>query len=130
MLQGRPAIILRNLALQMPLRICALVGQFQDPRVAECAQALIPVLLARQLTVLAPEGGASGPVPPGAQASGLPELVGRAQLVIAIGGDGTLLYAAGLVAESGIPLLGINRGRLGFLTDVMPQDMVSCIDAV
>jgi NAD+ kinase len=88
------------------------------------------VLLARQLTVLAPEGGASGPVPPGAQASGLPELVGRAQLVIAIGGDGTLLYAAGLVAESGIPLLGINRGRLGFLTDVMPQDMVSCIDAV
>ena len=47
----------------MPLRICALVGQFQDPRVAECAQALIPVLLARQLTVLAPEGGASGGMP-------------------------------------------------------------------
>lgn len=116
--------------LHKPIRTCALVGQFQDPRVAECAQALVPVLLARQLTVLAPEDSASGPVPPGAQASGLPELIGRAQLVIAIGGDGTLLYAAGLVAESGIPLLGINRGRLGFLTDVLPQDMVACVDAV
>jgi NAD+ kinase len=114
----------------MPIRTCALVGQFQDPRVAECAQALIPVLHARQLTVLAPEESASGPVPPGAQATLLPELIARTELVIAIGGDGTLLHAAGLVAESGIPLLGINRGRLGFLTDVLPQDMVSCVDAV
>ncbi len=53
----------------------------------------------------------------------------RADLMIAIGGDGTLLYAAGLVARHGVPLLGINRGRLGFLTDVMPQDMLGCVDA-
>ena len=43
---------------------------------------------------------------------------------IVIGGDGSLLYAARLVAASNMPLLGINRGRLGFLTDVMPQDML------
>jgi NAD+ kinase len=120
----------RDLALHKPIRTCALVGQFQDPRVAECALALVPVLLARQLTVLAPEANPSGPAPAGAVATPLPELIARSELVIAIGGDGTLLYAAGLVAESGIPLLGINRGRLGFLTDVLPQDMVSCIDAV
>ena len=54
------------------------------------------------------------------------ELIERADLIIAIGGDGTLLYAAGLVAERGTPLLGINRGRLGFLTDVLPQDMARC----
>src|SRR6202011_6200700 len=53
----------------------------------------------------------------------------RADLVIAIGGDGTLLYAARLVARHGVPLLGVNRGRLGFLTDVMPQNMFPCIDA-
>jgi NAD+ kinase len=117
--------------LHKPIRTCALVGQFQEPRVAECAQALIPVLLARHLTVLAPEGGAGTPVPPaGAQSTGLPDLIGRTELVIAIGGDGTMLHAAALVAETGIPLLGINRGRLGFLTDVLPQDMVACIDAV
>ena len=41
----------------------------------------------------------------------------RAALLVAIGGDGTLLRAARLVAEDGIPIIGINTGRLGFLTE-------------
>jgi NAD+ kinase len=53
----------------------------------------------------------------------------RADLVIAVGGDGTLLYAARLVAQHNVPLVGVNRGRLGFLTDVMPQDMLPSVDA-
>jgi NAD+ kinase len=53
----------------------------------------------------------------------------RAELVIAVGGDGTLLYAARLVARTNVPLLGVNRGRLGFLTDVMPQDLLQSVDA-
>jgi NAD+ kinase len=57
------------------------------------------------------------------------EIANHADLVIAIGGDGTLLYAARLVAHRGVPLLGINRGRLGFLTDVLPQDMFASVDA-
>lgn len=44
-------------------------------------------------------------------------------LAIAIGGDGTMLRAARLVADHDVPLLGINLGRLGFLTDV-PADSV------
>jgi NAD+ kinase len=31
--------------------------------------------------------------------------------------------------RAGVPLLGINRGRLGFLTDVLPQDVLACVDA-
>jgi NAD+ kinase len=57
------------------------------------------------------------------------QIAERADLVIAIGGDGTLLYAARLVAHRGVPLIGINRGRLGFLTDVLPQDMLASVDA-
>jgi NAD+ kinase len=57
------------------------------------------------------------------------EIAARADLVIAIGGDGTLLYAARLVADKGVPLIGINRGRLGFLTDVLPQDILASVDA-
>ncbi|MGP8035284.1 MAG: NAD(+)/NADH kinase [Steroidobacteraceae bacterium] len=57
------------------------------------------------------------------------EIGARADLVIAIGGDGTLLYAARLVAGHPVPLLGVNRGRLGFLTDVMPQGMLTAVDA-
>jgi NAD+ kinase len=114
----------------MQIRSCVLVGKFQDPRVAECVQALLPELLARRLEVLAPLDGEAAGAPEGVRTLPLAEFIERAGLVIAIGGDGTLLYAAGLVAEHDIPLLGINRGRLGFLTDVLPQDMVSSLDAV
>jgi NAD+ kinase len=57
------------------------------------------------------------------------QIADEADLVVAIGGDGTLLYAARLVAHRGVPLIGINRGRLGFLTDVLPQDMLASVDA-
>ena len=90
----------------------------------------MPELLARQLEVLAPRGcrGRERARRRHARCRWR-SCIARADLIIAIGGDGTLLYAAGLVARHDMPLLGINRGRLGFLTDVMPQDMLARVDA-
>ena len=51
------------------------------------------------------------------------DLAKNCDFAIAIGGDGTMLRAARLMAEHDVPLLGINRGRLGFLTDI-PADKV------
>lgn len=45
------------------------------------------------------------------------------QLVIVVGGDGSLLNAAHLALPYDLPVLGINRGRLGFLTDIHPHDL-------
>ncbi|MBW4050585.1 MAG: hypothetical protein HIU85_03840 [Proteobacteria bacterium] len=123
--------------MALPVRTCALVGRFMDSRVAESAHVLLAHLATRQITVLvsntAPMVPAMADAGAGTQAVPLrvpeEELGRRADLMIAIGGDGTLLYAAGLVARHGVPLLGINRGRLGFLTDVMPQHMIECVDA-
>lgn len=42
-------------------------------------------------------------------------------LVIVVGGDGSLLRGARILAKYQVPLLGVNRGRLGFLTDIMPE---------
>lgn len=56
--------------------------------------------------------------------------IGEADLAIAIGGDGTMLYASRLVSAFGIPILGVNRGRLGFLADVLPDELVSSVDHV
>lgn len=45
------------------------------------------------------------------------------KLVIVVGGDGSMLKAANDLAEQNIPVVGINRGRLGFLTDILPDDI-------
>lgn len=49
-------------------------------------------------------------------------------LVIVVGGDGTLLSAARVLAGTQVPLLGINHGRLGFLVDVSPEHLESRIE--
>jgi NAD+ kinase len=116
--------------MAFPVRSCALVGRFADARVAESASALLAHLAARGIRALVSQhaeldsslAGLVTRVPEG-------EFGARADLVIAIGGDGTMLYAARLVARHGVPLIGINRGRLGFLTDIMPQDMLPSLDA-
>ena len=51
------------------------------------------------------------------------ELGSCCDLVIAVGGDGVILGAARTLAPFGVPLLGINRGRLGFLADVSPDEI-------
>ncbi|MEM6582487.1 MAG: NAD(+) kinase, partial [Pseudomonadota bacterium] len=51
-------------------------------------------------------------------------------LVIVVGGDGSLLSAARTLAKYDTPVIGVNRGRLGFLTDIMPDEIDSQIPAV
>ncbi len=50
-------------------------------------------------------------------------------LLVTIGGDGTFLYGARLAAPHGIPVMGVNRGRLGFLTDVEVADLPAALEA-
>lgn len=53
-----------------------------------------------------------------------------ADMVISIGGDGTFLYAASKVGDKNIPILGINTGRLGFLSDVYPEELEEAFDEI
>ena len=50
--------------------------------------------------------------------------------MVAVGGDGTMLHAARLAAPHSVPVLGVNRGRLGFLADIGPQDMRDRLDEI
>ena len=55
------------------------------------------------------------------------ELILKASYVISLGGDGTLLETIDLVKKSGVPLLGVNTGRLGFLASVNTNDLKKSI---
>jgi NAD+ kinase len=113
-----------------PFKSIALVGRAKDVRVADCMVSLAAHLFARGLSALVDTR--NGLEFPQASVVRCPEVefATRADLIIAIGGDGTLLYAANLVAGGTVPLLGVNRGRLGFLTDVSPNSMLEDVDLV
>ncbi len=52
------------------------------------------------------------------------------EMVIVVGGDGTLLRAAELARPAGTPLLGVNLGRVGFLAEAEPEDLAAAVDNV
>lgn len=54
----------------------------------------------------------------------------QADAVISMGGDGTFLEAARRVGDKGIPILGINMGRLAFLADISPDEMEEALDCI
>lgn len=60
----------------------------------------------------------------------LETLADRCDLALAVGGDGTLLAAARVMAPKGVPILGINQGRLGFMVDVTPAHYPAALSAV
>jgi NAD+ kinase len=105
----------------------AVLGRHDDPRVAEPMGALVRYLTERGVEVLA-----ANDLPLEIPVTRLrePELPRHADLMMAIGGDGTMLYAGRLASDSGVPLLGINRGRLGFLADVRPDEMLASVEKV
>ena len=108
----------------------ALTGKYRDPRVGDSMLILARHLAAAGVRILLdPEVRMEFP---GADVETLPEddLGRAADLVIAVGGDGTMLYASRLVAGRDVPLLGINRGRLGFLADITPGEMLRRLDEV
>lgn len=126
-LQQLSAFAAAGRTMHKEFKTVALVGRVEDPRVAEPMSALADHLGRAGVAVIAtPQASLPPPVTPVEEA----ELAARADLIIAIGGDGTMLYAAGLGHEHDVPLLGINRGRLGFLADVTPDEMLNCLDQV
>jgi NAD+ kinase len=108
----------------------ALVGNARDLRVAECMLSLAAHFNSRGVCAMVDPSVGLAFKPDSVVLCPEPAFANRADLIIAIGGDGTLLYAARLVAGFSVPLLGVNRGRLGFLTDVSPKSMLEDVDSV
>ena len=58
------------------------------------------------------------------------DLLGQVDVMISLGGDGTMLDTVALVKDSGIPMIGINFGRLGFLASINKEEIKSAINSL
>ncbi|MEN9725719.1 MAG: hypothetical protein RL434_85 [Pseudomonadota bacterium] len=108
----------------------AIVTRREDPSVLQAVDAVLEVLQRRQLDCVI-----EGLTTASCEARGIAPAAGPAvaesrDLVIAVGGDGTLLRAARLAHPHQVPLLGVNLGRLGFLADLSPAQVCTALDAI
>ncbi|MFB9885063.1 NAD(+) kinase [Balneatrix alpica] len=104
-------------------RNVGLIGRLGSPQVIDTIKRLLRFLHDEGLTPILEESIAS--VMPGHnQQVATLKLMGEiTDLVIVVGGDGSLLGAARALAPFGVPVVGVNRGRLGFLTDIRPDEV-------
>jgi NAD+ kinase len=109
--------------MKQPIRTVGIFGKYRDPSVGGHVARLIPFLQQRRLKVLVEESTASLVPASTALSSPLDVICGEIDLAIVIGGDGTLLNIARHLAPCGVPLVGVNLGRLGFLTDIPVEHM-------
>ncbi|SDF73309.1 NAD+ kinase [Onishia taeanensis] len=100
-----------------------LIGRMGSAKVVETLKRLIRFLDEGGYHVILEDRTATVMLDHGQQEASRRMLGEICDLVIVIGGDGSLLGAARALCKSGTPVLGVNRGRLGFLTDISPSDL-------
>ena len=100
-----------------------LITNSDSPQVTDTLNSLISFLQSRDITISLDKCSAAITSDKSLQKADDQVLANKCDLAIAIGGDGTMLKAAHMVCDHNVPLLGINRGRLGFLADI-PADAI------
>jgi len=107
-----------------------LVARTGTDLVLESLRRVLTFLKSRNITVLLEDTAVALLGESGDPSFTQEEMADKCDLVIAIGGDGNILGAARNFAPAGVPILGVNRGRLGFLADVSPENIETSIGQV
>lgn len=113
--------------MKQEFRSIGLIGKHGGSGIRDTMLSLGDFLLNRGLNVLLEANTASYLEGHGLQIADMDEIGQSCDLAIAVGGDGTLLHTADSLSEYQVALLGVNMGRLGFLTDISPFVMVEAI---
>lgn len=104
-------------------RKIGLVGRLGSEQAQLSLRCLIDYLRQTGVDMLLDEEIASTMPDAGVATASIETLADVCDLAIVVGGDGSLLSAARVMVRTDVPILGINRGRLGFLTDIKPEDI-------
>ena len=114
-----------------------IIGNTSKSAIEEVTRNLYAYLRAKKLTFVFSDQlgkwfGSTGVAPPLERTMMCTEedLPDRCDILIALGGDGTMLFAARIVGEKGVPILGINLGKLGFLAEFSVNEIQQCIDDI
>ncbi len=110
-----------------PIKSVGLVIKRGDPEAIALATAIARWLRSRAIQLLVEPEVA---LPVEAEPLSKPEMAHRADLIVVLGGDGTLLSIARFVCERQTPILGINLGSLGFLTQAAADEACASIECV
>ena len=113
--------------MQPAFRRVALIGKLRSAEIAVSLRQLREFLRERGCEVLFEQETA---LEIGAQGSSYEALGGWADLAVVVGGDGTMLAAARNLVRHHVPVVGVNQGRVGFMTDIGHEDMQSGIGAI
>lgn len=106
-----------------PFKTIGIFGRVKTPIVKETLKTLISYLQSLKQNVLIEQETADSIEYSETPIVSKEELAEKCDLLIVVGGDGSLLYAAHAIINHEIPVLGINRGSLGFLTDILPTHL-------
>jgi NAD+ kinase len=105
------------------IRTVGLVAKYEEPKAADMVRWLVPWLKQRGKKVLVENGIART----GGISCTKKEMAAKAELIVSLGGDGTLLNIAPLVERPDVPILGVNMGGLGFITEVAVDELESIL---
>ncbi|HEX5364299.1 MAG TPA: NAD kinase [Gallionella sp.] len=116
--------------MKFPFQNVALIGKYKAPEIAEPLLRLAAFLTSGGLQVVVDNLTADHLADNSYPVMTLEEMTGVVDLAIVIGGDGTMLNIARTLSPHHIPLIGVNQGRLGFLTDLTLDNMQESIAAM
>ena len=113
--------------MQKAFQSVALIGKISNPAIREHVLVLARFLAAREIRVVIEETTARQHAISEFATVPLAEIGRVADLAVVLGGDGTMLMAARALVNHDVPLVGVNQGRLGFLTDLTTASMQDVI---
>ena len=116
--------------MSMAFQSIGIIAKQDDKLVYETVRSLYDYLSAKKLKICVDQYAQQCLDKNSVNCVDIQDMHNEIDLAIVVGGDGTLLSAAQFMVQFDVPIVGINRGRLGFLTDILPENMHQNLDQI